>query len=76
LFETDNAFAILLPDAQSGNCPAGTVGVHRLYNNRADANHRYAVGHLSLLYPPSSFANGPWIAEGNGADIVVMCSPL
>jgi hypothetical protein len=36
----DNVFQIDLPDA-SGACPQGTVAVHRLWNQRADANHRY-----------------------------------
>jgi hypothetical protein len=33
LLETDDAFGILLPDLATGDCPPGTVGVHRLYNN-------------------------------------------
>lgn len=75
LLETDDAFGILLPDVQTGACPPGTLGVHRLYNNRPDANHRYAVGLLGLLFPSYRTQYGPWIAEGYGSNAVVMCSP-
>src|SRR5205085_3771642 len=37
--ETTNAFYIDLPDLSTGTCPAGTLPVYRLYNNRADTNH-------------------------------------
>jgi hypothetical protein len=75
LLESDDAFGILLPDSQTGTCPPGTAGVHRFYNNRPDANHRYAIGNLGMLYPSYYTVSGPWIAEGNGPDIVVMCAP-
>jgi hypothetical protein len=75
LLETDDAFGILLPDMQTGSCPPGTLEVHRLYNNRPDANHRYGVAPLYLLSPPYFAATGPWIPEGYGPDAVVMCAP-
>jgi hypothetical protein len=41
--ETDHAFFMALPDAPTGACPAVTVPVYRLFDNRADANHRYTT---------------------------------
>ena len=32
-----------LPDPATGACPAGTVPVYRLWNQRADSNHRYTT---------------------------------
>jgi len=52
-----------------GACPARTVTVYRLYNNRAqamDSNHRYVV--RPELYA-QMMARG-WIGEG-----VAMCLP-
>jgi hypothetical protein len=36
------AFYVALPDA-AGACPAGTVPVFRLWNQRVDSNHRYTT---------------------------------
>jgi len=36
------AFYVALPDA-TGACPAGTVPVFRLWNQRVDSNHRYTT---------------------------------
>ena len=66
-FESSNVFRIQLPDLATGACAAGTVPVYRLFNNRADANHRYtidpnvrdqmvATGHLPEGYGPESVA--------------------
>ena len=43
LEETSAAFYIALPDPTSGACPAGTGSVYRLWNQRADSNHRYTA---------------------------------
>ena len=75
LLETDDAFAVLLPDTSTGSCPSGTVPVHRLYSNRPDGAHRYGVGALADLFPNASVQYGPWIPEGYGPQAVVMCSP-
>jgi len=54
-----------------GNCAAGTVPVYRAYSNRADANHRYTTDRATR----DLMVTRGWIAEGDGADIVVMCAP-
>jgi hypothetical protein len=55
----------------NGNCPANTVPVHRLFDNRADANHRYTTDANVLA---QMIARG-WIAEGDGPNLVAMCAP-
>ena len=54
-----------------GNCGAGQVPVYRVFTNRADANHRYTTDRGTR---DAMVAKG-WIAEGDGADTVVMCAP-
>jgi hypothetical protein len=68
--ETPNAFYIDLPDLNTGACPAGTLPVYRLYNNRADVNHRYTT---SLDIRSQMLAKG-YIAEGYGLTGVAMCA--
>lgn len=70
LEETTHAFYIDLPDLNTGACPAGTMPVYRLYNNRADTNHRYTT---SLAIRSQMLAQG-WIQEGYGLTGVVMCA--
>lgn len=66
----DYAFMeMFLPDR--GQCPSGTTEVHRVFSNRPDANHRYTVDKAVL---GKMVASG-WLAEGDGADLVVMCAP-
>jgi len=43
VYETPNAFYIALPDTMTGACPAGTIPVYRLWNQRIDSNHRYTT---------------------------------
>jgi serine protease len=69
-YESSNAFYIALPDLNTGACPAGTVPVYRLWNNRADTNHRYTT---SLTIRSQMLAKG-YIAEGYGANRVSMCA--
>jgi len=71
LEETTNAFYIDLPDLTTGACPANTTPVYRLYNNRADANHRYTT---SLAIRSQMLAKG-YVAEGYGLMGVAMCAP-
>jgi hypothetical protein len=66
--ETADAFRTHLPDA-GGACAAGTSPLFRLYNARADVNHRYTA---SLAVRDEMIAKG-WIAEGYGARGVGMC---
>ena len=71
VLETSDAFAVALPDA-SGTCPNNWVSVFRLWNNRADSNHRYTK---SLATKAQMIASG-YVPEGYGPDAVSMCSPL
>ncbi|MFO1414803.1 MAG: hypothetical protein U1F10_13025 [Burkholderiales bacterium] len=54
-----------------GRCPAQTVAVYRLFNQRADANHRYVTDTADR---DAMIAQG-WIAEGDGPDRVTLCAP-
>jgi len=67
--EDSQFFHVVLPAA--GACPAGTVGVYRVFSNRADANHRYTIEQATR---DAMVAKG-WLAEGDGPDRVVMCVP-
>ena len=69
--ETPAEFYIALPDIASGTCPAGTSPVYRLWNARADSNHRYTADRTTR---DAMIARG-YIAEGYGPDGVVMCTP-
>jgi len=70
LEETTNAFYIDLPDLNTGACPAGTIPVYRLFNNRADINHRYTT---SLAIRGQMLAKG-YLSEGYGLTGVAMCA--
>ena len=54
-----------------GNCGAGQVAVYRVFSNRADANHRYTTDRAVR----DQMVGKGWLAEGDGADTVVMCAP-
>jgi serine protease len=54
-----------------GTCPANTLPVYRVFNDQADANHRYTT---DRAVRDQMVARG-WIAEGEGADFVAMCAP-
>jgi hypothetical protein len=70
-FESPSVFYIALPDQGSGACPAGFIPIYRVWNNRADTNHRYTT---SRAIRAQMVAKG-YIAEGYGADAVIMCAP-
>jgi hypothetical protein len=70
LMETDSVFQIDLPDTATGVCPAGTIPVYRLWNQRDDSNHRYAT---KPSIKAQMLAAG-YLAEGYGPDGVVMCA--
>ncbi len=65
-------FGVLAP-GPTGNCPAGSDPVYRLYNNGQGAapNHRYTT---SLATRAQMLGKG-WIPEGYGDLGVIMCSP-
>ncbi len=67
--EDPQFFHVVLPTF--GVCPAGTRAVYRVFSNRPDANHRYMVDR-SLR---DQMTGAGWLAEGDGPDRVVMCSP-
>ena len=70
-YETPAAFYVTLPDTGTGNCPSGTAPVYRLWNHRADSNHRYTA---DLATRNAMIARG-YVSEGYGATGVAMCTP-
>ena len=70
MFESDNVFEITLPDRNTGLCVDGTIPVYRLWNRRADSNHRYTT---RASIKAAMLAAG-YVAEGYGADPVAMCA--
>jgi len=71
VLESANAFYVDTPDTTTGACPSGTVAVYRLWNHRADLDHRYTT---SATIKAAMIAQG-YVAEGYGPDQVAMCSP-
>jgi len=71
--EDDKLFNTMLPDATTGDCPAGTIPVYRMYNQGMGAapNHRFVT---SLAERQKMIGQG-WVAEGAGAIGVGMCVP-
>ena len=70
-FVLESAAFLYLHPPTLGNCGAGQVPVYRVFSNRADANHRYTT---SRAVRDQMVGKG-WLAEGDGADTVVMCAP-
>ena len=68
--EAPNVFYIGLPDTTTGACPAGTVPVHRLWDNRADSNHRYTT---DMNVVALMLAKG-YVQEGYGPNAAIMCA--
>jgi len=74
MLESPAVFYIALPATSgpnAGACPAGTIPVYRVFDNRADANHRYTT---DRAVRDQMVARG-YIAEGYGDDAVIMCAP-
>ncbi len=69
--EEPQFFHVVLPAA--GVCPAGLVAVYRVFSNRPDANHRYTIDRA--VRDAMTARSPPWLAEGDGDDLVVMCVP-
>jgi hypothetical protein len=72
--ETTDAFQIFQAQSGSGDCPAAptlTLPVYRLWNGRADSNHRYTT---DLLVRQQMIDQG-WVPEGYGPMGIVMCAP-
>jgi hypothetical protein len=70
LLEASEVFQMDLPDPDTGACPSGDTPVYRVFNNRADVNHRYTT---SLLIRDQMVARG-YIAEGYGPSNVTLCA--
>ena len=68
--ETSAEFYIALPNTATGACPTGTVPVYRLWNQRADSNHRYTTDAATRA---AMIARG-YKPEGFGPDGVAMCT--
>jgi len=77
IHETPSEFFIRLPDTASGACPPSILAVavnpapvFRLWNDRADSNHRYTT---DPALRAQMIARG-YISEGYGALGVAMCT--
>ncbi|MEO6566183.1 MAG: sialidase family protein [Casimicrobiaceae bacterium] len=70
VYESGDIFRMVLPDIATGACPAPTVPVYRLWNERADSNHRYTT---DPGIKAAMLAKG-YRAEGYGNDGVALCS--
>jgi hypothetical protein len=70
IFEDGDTFEIPVPLTTTGACPAGTIPVYRLWNNRADTGHRYTADRTTR----TQMVNAGYIAEGYGPDTVFMCA--
>ena len=70
--ETATAYYLELTDA-SGNCPAGTAPLYRVFNNGMGGapNHRFTANRATRDH----MLTLGWSAEGNGPDIIFACVP-
>ena len=68
-----DVFYIALPDAATGICPGGTFPIYRVFDNRADANHRYTSSTAIV----DEMKTKGWIVEGYGPGpyYPIMCAP-
>ena len=72
VLETADAFNLDAPNSVlTGACPTGDIPVYRLWNHRADSDHRYTT---DPAIKAEMIAKG-YIAEGYGPDAVMMCAP-
>ncbi len=69
--ENQDAFELFQPLTATGYCPPNTIPVYRLWNNRADGDHRYTT---DTAIKRTMIGKG-YIAEGYGPDAVFMCAP-
>jgi hypothetical protein len=79
IVESDRAFYAALPDAVTGACGTGkwpgtpfgvqACPVYRLWNGRADSNHRYT---RSIAVRDQMVSRG-YVSEGYGPEGVAMC---
>jgi len=69
-YESADVMAVGLPNATTGACAAGWEPVYRLWNTRADSNHRYTV---ERSVRDAMMAKG-YVPEGYGPLGVAMCA--
>ena len=70
ILESSEAFFVSTP-FEDGSCAYMWKPVYRLWNQRADSNHRYTT---DPAIKAQMITRG-YVAEGVGADGVAMCSP-
>lgn len=68
--ETGEAFDVRLPEAE-GACAGGFIPVYRLWNNRADSNHRFTTDPFVV----GTMRNKGWRLESAAPEGASMCSP-
>lgn len=68
--ETSDAFELPIPNIASGACPAGTISLYRLWDGRADSDHRYTTDRNIR----QQMIDRGFIPEGYGADAVFLCA--
>jgi len=72
LLESSDFFRVIPLDGATGLCPAGAKPVYRLYNGRADVNHRYTT---DVAVADAMVARGYTIeGTGSGARPAVFCA--
>lgn len=71
VLESRDLFYVDLPDPVTGSCPPGGTPVYRLWNKRADSNHRYTT---SPVVRDAMVARG-YEPEGYGPGAIAMCAP-
>jgi hypothetical protein len=69
-YESPSVFYVAVPDQVTGACPAATIPVYRLWDDRADTNHRYTTNSQTK----QQMVAAGWIAEGYGPSQVIMCA--
>ncbi len=69
-YESPEVFDIALPDVNTGAYPPGTAPVYRLWNQRADTNHRYTT---DPAVKAQMVALG-YVPEDYGPDAAIMCA--
>jgi len=70
--EASDVMFVFLPNVVTGACPADSVPVYRVWNQRADSNHRYTT---DLAVRAAMIALG-YVPEGYGPLGVAMCAPV
>lgn len=69
--ESAEVMDVFLPTTATGACPAGSQPVYRVWNGRADTNHRYTT---DIAVRDQMLTRG-YVPEGYGPNAVAMCVP-